>query len=1430
MDTISGDAAMPNPPHPPLAGLDPAALLKQGVAADTFLEESRPYDLPLIEDLAVLFPQFEILELIGQGGMGAVYKVRQKELDRIVALKILPRAIGETPGFSERFAREAKALARLNHPGIVTIHEFGKTSATDHPLYFILMEFVDGVNLAQLMKADRIAPREALAIVPQICDALQFAHDQGIVHRDIKPENILMDRLGRVKVADFGIAKVVGNVASADDVQRGGGDGELRQRVDATLGGKIIGTPQYMAPEQLDRPGDVDHRADIYALGVVFYQMLTGELPGKDLQAPSHKVHIDVRLDEMVLRALDSNPERRYQTAYEFRTVLAELPPPQPQPSHAAPTPPTPKHGMIRRWWWMLLVMILLGPVLGLVSGALVAHLVPKKYEAEAIIELKLRDGESPDPDILRLESEKIRSTEALTKVVYQLDLPNGWHLGHQEAVGILKEIVTVDRIPGADLIAVRIRHTDGDEGVKILNAVTANYQRNADREMFIHEDPQIAKFPVSPNLRMIVVVSVVGGLLLSPLMALLLMLFLHRMFPEKPKEKATGGRFPVWVKVMFSAMTAISLAVGGSMLAYVTIRELTTVPEAGETGGATPSRDGSPAIVAPVAETMIETRTSIGGSSQRLRWIVEKNPPLGPEDEGPREGPRFPLKTEAVGWAKPDGRFNPVMYLAQPVSRSNAQGSGRGESEGNGSRRFSLYRGMNPVASANRFLGGYEIKAEPDTDNVNMGFSLSPNGLLYFEVWTDLKGVTLTGWKTRPADVSTEPAAPPSLQERLVDLEIPAITVRKMFLPDHPEVRHAALAVDDFMRANPTAREGAYLDALKRRRKAILVEMEKAALNYSEQHPDRVALKNELDATEQLVRLTRFMVRKPQASAQGEMKYHFDCGGDSMQFMALRIRKEYGLRLSYEYGEEVDHEGEGIRNADLLTELEIREGTGRMTDRERERLEEFRKYQTQEGSSVAVTRYYGEIAATSEKDLLEQLTQDTPYQCRASASGKTWVIFPRGGSKLDYPVKLETRGLTVEQAAGEIAVQSPAGAVRLNPRDGDPAKGTRPWCAVICRPRRFDGQPAWEALCWIGEQADAESMYDLVSVLVIWPGAKWSDPEFRSRITAASQMETTGDRMTPAVDETAATLLANQYLDLVLELAEAEALGFGDPDANRMVRRGKLDRFNASYPDMPDMPDARCLELAAQRLVDLQGRMKTLKDGGLGERHPNYVQLKVRADALTTVIDEKNRGSEPDGKADAGSKHEAGTVAKIHISSSREILLNGAVISREALAHGIKELREKFKDVKVSISGDADVPYAKVMEIIDFCQNNGVWNLTFVEKGKSQIDTVGEWLGMMDAGNYAECYSSSTAAVRRVVSEEKWKNAMAMFRTPLGATVSRKMIENQAVKELPGMPDGEHRVMRFETEFANKKSAVETVIFTKENDGVWKSSGYFIR
>jgi predicted Ser/Thr protein kinase len=266
-------------------------------------------------EIAGLFPQFEILECLGRGGMGVVYKARQKSLNRLVALKILAPEREQNVSFAKRFALEAETLAKLDHPNIVAVHDFGEAGG----MFYLVMEFVDGVNLQQLISGRRISPREALAIVPQICDALQFAHDRGVVHRDIKPENILLDRRGRVKVADFGLAKLVGIGGGAAAGSPAAASSTM------TEAGKIMGTPPYMAPEQFRHPAEVDHRVDIYGLGVVLYQMLTGELPGKQLEPPSRKVQIDVRLDEVVLRALEKDPGRRYTQASVLKTELETI-------------------------------------------------------------------------------------------------------------------------------------------------------------------------------------------------------------------------------------------------------------------------------------------------------------------------------------------------------------------------------------------------------------------------------------------------------------------------------------------------------------------------------------------------------------------------------------------------------------------------------------------------------------------------------------------------------------------------------------------------------------------------------------------------------------------------------------------------------------------------------------------------------------------------------------------------------------------------------------------------------------------------------------------------------------------------------------------------------------------------------------------------
>mgnify|MGYP001576793881 CR=1 FL=1 len=266
-----------------------------------------PPSAPSPEEIAKSFPQLEILELLGEGGMGMVYKARQPQLDRFVALKILSPLLSQDPAFAERFSREARALAKLNHPNIVAIYDFGKAGN----FYFFVMEYVDGMNLRQLVQVQkRIQPEEALTLIPKICEALQYAHEEGVVHRDIKPGNILISKKGRVKIADFGLAKIAG-----------------RESKDSRLTGAqdVMGTLHYMAPEQLENPLSVDHRADIYSVGVVFYEMLTGELPIGRFSSPSQKVQVDVRLDEIVLRALEKEPTRRYQHASEVKTDIETI-------------------------------------------------------------------------------------------------------------------------------------------------------------------------------------------------------------------------------------------------------------------------------------------------------------------------------------------------------------------------------------------------------------------------------------------------------------------------------------------------------------------------------------------------------------------------------------------------------------------------------------------------------------------------------------------------------------------------------------------------------------------------------------------------------------------------------------------------------------------------------------------------------------------------------------------------------------------------------------------------------------------------------------------------------------------------------------------------------------------------------------------------
>ncbi|MEM1180869.1 MAG: serine/threonine-protein kinase [Acidobacteriota bacterium] len=315
-------------------GVCPACALRAGFFKDTEAAADSPTltapnaaggrrEPPPVEELERRLPELESFELLGQGGMGAVFRARHRRLDRPVAVKILDPGLGADPSFAERFTREAQTLARLDHPNIVRVYDFDHRDG----LYFLIMELVEGVDLRQMLSAGHLEPAQALALVPRLCDALQYAHDLGVVHRDIKPENILVNASGDVKIADFGLAKLTDDDAA----------GHLTQTR------QVMGTPNYMAPEQVENPADVDHRADIFALGVVFYELLTGELPLGRFPAPSSKVDIDVRLDEVVLRTLEKERRLRYQQARELSsdvTSISSTPPPLPPTAAASATAP----------------------------------------------------------------------------------------------------------------------------------------------------------------------------------------------------------------------------------------------------------------------------------------------------------------------------------------------------------------------------------------------------------------------------------------------------------------------------------------------------------------------------------------------------------------------------------------------------------------------------------------------------------------------------------------------------------------------------------------------------------------------------------------------------------------------------------------------------------------------------------------------------------------------------------------------------------------------------------------------------------------------------------------------------------------------------------------------------------------------------------
>ncbi len=369
---------------------------------------------PPPEELTRMMPGGYVFErLIGSGGMGAVYLGKQVNLGRQVAIKIMHRSHGQDYRYSERFRQEAQAMAQLNHPNIVGIHDFGFIGA--EYLYFV-MEFIHGIDLHQVITSGQMTPDLAMRVIAPVCDALEYAHSRGIVHRDIKPANILLAHDGRVKITDFGLAKRLD-----------------QPNAFVTHTNMALGTPDYAAPEQHDALPDIDHRADVYALGVLLYQMLTGTVPRGAWQSPSAHAGTDPRLDGVVVRALMQDRTQRYQSVTDLKRAifeivtrpLAEVQAPQPNPAADAPAP-TPTFQR----------------VLVLEDDLLLRGMITRILRAEGIEIIQCTEG----GEAVRRYQESLKSGKTIDLAIIDLTIPSG--MGGLRAMELIRHL-------DADVLAI---------------------------------------------------------------------------------------------------------------------------------------------------------------------------------------------------------------------------------------------------------------------------------------------------------------------------------------------------------------------------------------------------------------------------------------------------------------------------------------------------------------------------------------------------------------------------------------------------------------------------------------------------------------------------------------------------------------------------------------------------------------------------------------------------------------------------------------------------------------------------------------------------------------------------------------------------------------------------------------------------------------
>ncbi len=402
---------------------------------------------PSVEILSALLPQYEFHGLLGQGGVGAVYLARQISLDRMVAIKILPPLFEDQADEAARFLTEARAMAKLVHPHIVAGFDFGQTSEGH---LFLAMEYVKGTDMHHAIRAGHMTADLAHQLIGQLCDALQYAHDNGIAHRDIKPANIMLTTDWQVKVADFGLAQNFKDGSAADDG---------------------LGTPDYAAPERFVAGAVVDHRADIYSLGVVIHEMLTGETPRQ--AAKRAGTNLPEAFIGPMSKCLMVDPSRRYQSAREVKAALAlarheEKRAAQPAPVHAVRVirprlmsrrSRMRSSGVVSSIAWAFACLLLVG------GGAwflLKNKNQPSEQELHTLAVSQLADLSSVDPELAAIKAEiesanHVPTGEAIDKQIASLN--------EKYAAALRREAATA---PVADQVKM-IEEAQRVEGSKVI-------------------------------------------------------------------------------------------------------------------------------------------------------------------------------------------------------------------------------------------------------------------------------------------------------------------------------------------------------------------------------------------------------------------------------------------------------------------------------------------------------------------------------------------------------------------------------------------------------------------------------------------------------------------------------------------------------------------------------------------------------------------------------------------------------------------------------------------------------------------------------------------------------------------------------------------------------------------------------------------------